>query len=78
MKKLFILLFVMLGLAAVSQAQPYYTNSTPANGAYLPNASVIPATQPAATLAAQYRLGINTGTSVTSGDGTVTNTFATN
>lgn len=65
-------------LPRVAKAQPYITNSTAANGAYLPNASVIPAPQPVAVRARQLALGINTGIGQTSNDGTCTNSFATN
>lgn len=71
-------------IASTATAQPYQTNNFgtvtngPQFGAYLPNSSVIPPTQPSRTIATQLASGINAGWSVTSGDGTVTNTFSTN
>jgi hypothetical protein len=76
---LILLLIALIVFTAPSaQAQPYYTNSTPANGAYLYNDVYAISPKPSAVLAQQYKSGILTGNSVTTTDGTVTNTFATN
>jgi hypothetical protein len=77
-KKFALSLLVLVGISFAASAQPYYTNSSPQYGEYNPNRYVVPPTQPLATLNAQYALGINSGTSATSTDGTVTNAFATN
>lgn len=59
-----------------AQAQQYYTNSTAANGGYQYNDSLTTPLQPSAVIAYQKKAGILNGTSVTSADGTVTNTFS--
>ena len=80
MKKLFSLVLVGVALAfgsSVALAQPYYTNSTAANGAYQPNAAAVNAYPSWVAGQQQQNMGILTGSSISSTDGTVTNTFPT-
>ena len=66
-------------LAAIAipnlRAQPYYTNSTAASGGYQYNDGFTAPQVPSSVINRQKLGGIVTGTSVTSADGTVTNSF---
>ena len=66
-------------LAAIAipsaHAQTYFTNSTTPAGGYQYNDSLTVPLVPSAVIAQQKAAGILNGTSVTTTDGTVTNTF---
>lgn len=70
-------LLLPLFVAQKASAQPAGTN-TAGYGVHQFNDSLIAPLTPARTLAEQLARGINQGTSITSSDGTVTNTFSTN
>ena len=75
------IVIAILGLLAAiampkAQAQPYYTNSTAANGAYQPNTAAVNSYSAWVTMRAQQNGGIYTGTFAPGTSTALTNTFS--